>query len=264
VRNKRGIVFILTAVFVAGMLGTAFAQGTGAAPAAASPQANRPTVAVVDMVVLLRAHPKLNDDLKNFNTQLNGVRTQQANEEQKLQNDAKIVMEKYKVGTPEYTQEMEKLEKRMLEFRTNQSKMQREFAMQDMKIKYSAFKSIREEIQNFAARAGVAVVLDVRGIDPEQGELENAQEEVGQTVVWNAPGVNMTVQIVQLLNQKYGSTYPATAKIVDGKDGQKVVSFLNTNQNDGNSNGPSVPNRPPLGPGQSTANTPGANPSLPR
>ena len=236
------------------MLGSAFAQqgNQGAAPPA-QPQLIR--TGVVDMVVLLRAHPKLNDDLKKFNTYRQGIATQLMNEEQKLQSDAKIVMEKYKPGSQEYNMAMEELEKKRVELITRQSKAQRELMMEDMKIKYNAFKSIREEIQNFAVSKGFAVVLDVRGIDPEQGELENAQEEVGQTVVWNAPNVNLTIYIVHALNQKF-SQFPATANIVNNQ-----VVFLKTN-NDGASPGPAVPNRP--APGQQPVATPGNNPAQPR
>ena len=226
------------------MLGTAFAQGTtGAAPASTPPPLVR--TGVVDMVILLRAHPKLNADLKAFNTHQNGIRTLLMNEEKELQDKAKIVLDKYRAGTPEYNQAMEELEKKMVELKARQNRAQRDLMMDDMRIKYNAFKSIREEIQNFSLQKGFAVVLDVRGIDPEQGELENAQEEVGQTVVWNAPGVNLTIYIVQMLNQKYGGTYPVTTNIVNNQ-----VVFLNTNQNDGNSNGPAIQNRSAPGTGQ--------------
>jgi len=236
------------------MLGTAFAQGTtGAAPASTPPPLVR--TGVVDMVILLRAHPKLNADLKAFNTHQNGIRTLLMNEEKELQDKAKIVLDKYRAGTPEYNQAMEELEKKMVELKARQNRAQRDLMMDDMRIKYNAFKSIREEIQNFSLQKGFAVVLDVRGIDPEQGELENAQEEVGQTVVWNAPNVNLTIYIVHALNQKF-SQFPATANIVNNQ-----VVFLKTN-NDGASPGPAVPNRP--APGQQPVATPGNNPAQPR
>jgi len=249
VKNKRGIVFFLTAVLTATTLGTAFAQQQAAAPAA-PPQAIR--TAVVDMVVLLRAHPKLNADLKEFGTQQQGVVTHLRNVEKNIQDEAKIAMDRFKAGTSEYNQAMEELEKRMVELKTSQNKAQRELMIQDMKIKYEAFKTIREEIQRFSVPSGIAVVLDVRGIDPEADELTNAQEEVGQTVVWNASSVNITRQIVQQLNQRF-QQFPQTANVVNGQ-----VIFLNTNQNEAMpSPGPNVPIRPAPG-AQPTAMQPGA------
>ena len=255
-KNQRGIVFFLTTVFAAGMLGTAVAQGTqGAAPAAPA-QTVRPTVGVVDMIVLLRAHPKLNADRKDFITYQQGVATQLRNTEKNLFDEAKVVNETLKIGSPEHTQAMEVLERRMVEFRTSQQRAQREMAMRDMKIVYDAFKSIREEIQNFSVPRGFSIVLDVRGINPEIDELSNAQEEVGQTVVWNAPGVNMTAPIVQLLNQKF-SQFPATANVVNGQ-----VVFLETNNDGMSSPGPAVPNRP--APSSQPVGGATGNPSLPR
>jgi len=219
------------------MLGTAFAQGTqgtqGAAPAA-PPPATRP--AVVDMMVLLKAHPKLNADRKEFVAYHQMVRTQLMNTEKNLLEEAKVANESYRIGTQEHTQAMEVIEKKRVEFIASQQKAQRELAMRDMRIAYDAFKSIREEIQNFSAPRGIAVVLDVRGVNPDLTELENAQEEFSQTVIWNAPGVNMTAPIVQLLNQKF-SQFPLTANVVNGQ-----VVFLETN--DATSPGPAVPNRP--------------------
>ncbi len=217
------------------MLGTASAQGTSAAAPAAPPQAIR--TAVVDMVVLLKAHPKLNADLKDFNTKRQAITAQLMNDEKKLQEDARVMMSLYKPGTDEYNKASEEFDKKMAEHNANKNKAQRELIISDMRIKYDAFKSIREEIQNFSVPRGVAVVVDVRGIDPEADELTNAEAEVGQTVVWNSPGVNMTAQIVQLLNQKFNQ-FQATAKIENGR-----VVFLNTNQNEGMSPGPSVPQR---------------------
>ena len=231
-KNQRGIVFFLTTVFAVGMLGTAIAQGT--APAA--PPAPLRTV-VVDMVVLIRSHPKLNDDLKKFRTYQQGIATQLANTEKNLFDEAKVVNETLKIGSPEHTQAMEVLDKKMMELRTNQQKAQREYMVQDTKIKYEAYKTIQDEIQKFSVPNGIAVVLDVRVIDPNEDELMNAQEEIGQPVVWNASGVNITRQIVNQLNQRF-QQYPKTASIVDGK-----IVFLNTN-NDGASPGPAVPNLP--------------------
>ncbi len=220
------------------MLGVASAQGTNPAAGAAAPQTPQAIrTAVVDMVVLLKAHPKLNADLKDFNTKRQAITAQLMADEKKLQEDARVMMSLYKPGTDEYNKASEEFDKKMAEHNANKNKAQRELIISDMRIKYDAFKSIREEIQNFSVPRGVAVVVDVRGIDPDADELTNAEAEVGQTVVWNSPGVNMTAQIVHLLNQKFNQ-FQATAKIENGR-----VVFLNTNQNEGMSPGPAVPQR---------------------
>ena len=251
-RNQRGIVFFLTTVFALAMLHIASAQAPsgGAAPANVPPQAVR--TAVVDMVVLLKAHPKLNADLKDFRTAQQGIVTQLMNVEKQLQDDARVITQTLKPGTSEFNQATEALDKRMAEHNANKNRAQRELMIQDMIIKYNAFKSIREEIQSFSVPRGVAVVIDVRGINPDDDELTNAEAEVGQPVVWNAPGVNMTSSIVQMLNQKFNQ-FPATAKVDNGK-----VVFLNTNQNDGPAgNGPTVPQRVSPGVAQpQTSNVP--------
>ena len=238
-KNQRGIVLFLTAVFAGAMFGVASAQPAAPAAPAAPPQAIR--TAVVDMVVLLRSHPKLNADMKDFNTQRQAIATQLMNAENTLREEARVLMGSYKPGTDEFNQANEAFEKKMAEHNANKNKAQRELMMKDMKIKYEAFKSIRDEIQNFSVPRGVAVVVDVRGTDPEADELTNAEAEVGQTVVWNAAGVNMTAQIVQMLNQKF-SQYPAAAKIENGR-----VVFLNTGAADGMSAGPQIPSRPAAG-----------------
>jgi len=234
------------------MHGVASAQQS-AAPAAANAPPAATRTAVVDMVVLLKSHPKLNADLKDFANQQRAIQTQLMNAERALQEEARAMVEMHKPGTEDFSRKSEELDKKMATLNTERSKAQREAILRDTRIKYEAFKSIQEEIQNFSQTRGVAVVIDVRGIDPDADELTNAEAEVGQPVVWSAPGVNMTIPIVQALNQRF-QKFPATANVVEGRDGKPKVVFLNTNQNEG---GPSIPQRP--GPGQSppTATSPG-------
>ena len=238
-KNQRGIVLFLTAVLSGAMFGIASAQPAAPAAPAGPPPATR--TAVVDIVVLMRAHPKLNADMKDFNTQRQAIATQLMNAERTLQEDAKVLMGSYKPGTDEFNQANEAFDKKMADHNANKNKAQRELAMKSMKISYEAFRSIREEIQNFSIPRGVAVVVDARGIDPDADELTNAEADAGQAVIWNSPGVNMTTQIVQMLNQKFAQ-YPAVAKIENGR-----VVFLNTGAVDGMSAGPVIPNRPAAG-----------------
>ena len=238
VKSKRGIVFFLTTVFVGTMFGVAAAQQGGAAPANA-PAGPPPAVrtAVVDMFVLMRAHPKLNHDLKEFRDQQQLTVSQLMTAEKALQDEAKVMMGTVKPGTDGFNQANEILDKKAANHAAEKNKAQRELGLRNMKIQYEAFKSVREEIQNFSIPKGIAVVVDVRGTDPDADEMTNAEMEVGQTVVWNSPSVNLTPYIVQILNQKFNQ-YPAAANIVNGK-----VVFVNTNQNDG----PGVPQLPAPG-----------------
>jgi len=223
------------------MFSIAFAQGNGgAAPANTPPQAIR--TGVVDMYVLMRAHPKLNADMKELRDRQQLIVNQLMAAEKVLMEDAKTMQGSgYKPGTDEFNQVNDALEKRAAALSTDKNKAQRELGLQDIKIKYAAFKSIRDEIQAVSVASGFAVVVDVRGTDPDLDDLSNAEMEVGQTVVWNAPSVNMTTAIVNRLNQKF-QQFPAAAKVDNGK-----VVFLNTNQNEGGGSGPSIPQQPAPG-----------------
>lgn len=221
-RKNRGIVFFTTAVFVGMLLmNQVFAQAANNGGEKTQPQPYR--VGVVDMLSLMRAHPKLNADLKEFNAERMRRATDLLTKERALQEESKVLIQTVKQNTPEFQVKNDELMKRMTELDLEKNKAQRELVLMDIRMKYEAFKSIREEINSLVFNRGFAVIMDMRMVDPTEGdELSNAEIEVTQPIIWHNNQINLTTFVINALNTRFSNLPKAAQVEPNGK-----ITFLN-------------------------------------
>ena len=216
VRKSRGIVFFMSFVCVAMFGCFACAQAAEAQKPAQPYRAG-----VVDLEDLLRAHPKLNADIKNLQENAKAIQANALAQTQKLQEEGKV-LQSMKPGSVEFIAKNDELVKKMSDLEGEKARAFRDLQINNLRIVYSAYRSIQAEIETLAVQYGFAIVINNKTIDPKSEDPTLAEFAISQSVVWNYSNVDLTNFIIKALNAKYGKDYQVVCTI--GPNNERTFS----------------------------------------
>jgi len=203
VRTSRLLIAIAGCLVIAGL--AVFAamaqQGTGGRMAA--PQVAAPPIAFVDVGHIFKKHPgfqgrkaSLEAEMKRASEGLNQEREAIRKMRQDLQNKP--------AGSEEYKQLDEISTKRAADLQVQFQLQQKEFTTKESNLYYTVYQEIAQEVGYLASQYGFSAVLYVDGDTPDKDRLPQVQAFVNKQIVWFDQRADVTLEIVNRLERKYG------------------------------------------------------------
>jgi len=184
---------------------------TALAPVSASAQ-DFHRVAVVDVAYIFKNHPgikaqveKVEADLKAYDAELKAKRDelQQAAEQLKA----------YKVGSPEYTAQEEKVASLESKLRLDMQRKRQELAQAEAKIYYDNYKQISDGVKFLANHYKINLILRYNSEDMKLENGESVIRGVMKNIVYHDESLDMTKGVMQYLDQRLKTARaPATTR----------------------------------------------------
>ena len=207
--------------FVCATMFGAFTSAQAADPPA-TPQPTR--AGVIDLHDVLRAHPKMNADMKALEENSKIVLANIVNKAQKSQEESKVLLA-MKPGSAEYIAKNDEFIMKARELESERTIAQRDHYLKNVRIVYDAYKSVQAEIDALAPKYGFSVIVDNKTVDPKSEDPSLAEFAVTQSVVWSNPAVDLTNPIIKALNARYGKEYLVVCTI----DANNVRTYSTAN-----------------------------------
>jgi len=182
----------------------AFASVAKAQQAPARPAGTN--VAMVDINYIFKTTPRLKQRMEEFTADLARAEDAARKESEDIIK-ADEELRGLKRGTPDYKDREEQLTKRKSNFQAQLQLQKRELQERKIKIHYEAYQEIYGATEYFCNKAGIDLVIQFNGDQPNADSPESLAAYMGKLVVWYKPAMDVTPEILKILN---GAT-PATA-----------------------------------------------------
>lgn len=195
----------LNTAFVLGLLAASVLQS------AAHAQDSAPhKIAVVDVARILKDHPgikaqveKVEQDLKNYDAQLSTKRDEYKQAVEQLKT--------FNVGTPEYSNQEEKIAQMESRLRLDMNRKRKELVDAEARIYYENYQMIADTVRKIAEHNRIDLVLRYNGEEMELEKQESVIRGVMKDVVYRSDRLDMTDAVMQVLNQRMGVAAGAAA-----------------------------------------------------
>ncbi len=187
------------------------AQAQQAASANGSAAAKRNLlVGVVDLRAVLSNHPIVVDEIPALTQKLQMEQIEFAKAQQEAQEQLNKLQQTYKVGSPEYDQQMGAIRKNLSDAQFKAEDAQQKVVMQRTQLLFRAYKDLQAAIQEVAKQNGVLIVHSKVKITAEPDanvseEFITLQEADQNTIVWNRPECDITEQVKAQLAAAVGA-----------------------------------------------------------
>jgi outer membrane protein len=159
-------------------------------------------IALVDVAYVFKNYNKFNG---NYELMKKDVK-QREQEIVELQEELKKLVQQKSTFTPDspnYKQLDQKLAQKKAELELLAANSRDEFTRKEASLYHQTYQEVEAVIQQYADRNGIMLVL--RASRDDESKSSNPQEvikEVSQQVVYSAPGMDITDQVLALLNAK--------------------------------------------------------------
>ncbi|TWU45128.1 Outer membrane protein (OmpH-like) [Novipirellula aureliae] len=187
-----------TAMLVAIMSMTSVVPGKASAQEASPSAGHR--VAVVDVAYIFKNHPgikaqvqSVEGDLKTYDGQLQGKR-----EELK---QAAEMLKTFKVGSPEYTSQEEKVASMESKLRLDMARKRKELADAEARIYYENYQRIAAGVKFLAQHYKINMVLRYNSEEMDLEKGESVIRGVMKNIVYHDDALDMTKGVMQYLDQ---------------------------------------------------------------
>ena len=197
---------------------TAQAQQPAAANGATAQRAQQRNllVGVVDLRAVLSNHPIVADQIPALTQKLQMVQIEFTKAQQEAQDRLNKLQQAYKVGTPEYDEQMGAIRKELSDAQFKAEDAQQKVVMERTQLLFRAYKDLQAAIQEVAKQNGVLIVHSKVKItaDPDANvseEFLTLQEADQNTIVWNRPECDITEQVKSQLVASVGAPKSAAS-----------------------------------------------------
>jgi Skp family chaperone for outer membrane proteins len=195
---------VLSATFVASVLvalfGYIFAQAQVTQPATNSRPAAGTSVAVIDIGSIFRNHQRFKkymDDIKKDFDDFEGYARQQQDVIKQKTDQLKTLPP----GSPEYRTMEEQIAEMHTKLRLDIGRKQKERVEQEAKVYFNAYREIELEVNRFADRYGIDLVLRFSSDDMDPAKPESILQGINRFVVLQR-NLNITNHVLDELNRK--------------------------------------------------------------
>lgn len=184
-----------------------------AAPAAVAdprPTAGQqlPQIAIIDLSYIFNNHVRfkalsdgLRRDVEAAEAELNANKAAL----KKMQDQ----LDSYNRGSPEYRQLEEDMAKRTAEVQVQIQVQKRNFFEQEAKIYYTVYKEIMEQVQYYAEKHGILLVMRFNGDPSDENDPQSVQKELNKAVLYYNKMIDITPIILDAVNPPRSNTRPA-------------------------------------------------------
>lgn len=182
-------------------IGLAIVTLSALAPVSASAEDTGHRIAVVDVAYIFKSHPlikaqveKVENDLKAYDAHLQGKREELKTAAERLK--------QYKVGSPEYAAQEEKVASMESKLRLDMARKRKELADAEAKIYFQNYQLIASGVKFLANHYKINLVLRYNSekMDPEVGE--SVIRSVMKNVVYHDDSIDMTKAVMDYLDQQ--------------------------------------------------------------
>lgn len=189
------------------------AQAQQASPtqaSAAQPRAQRNLlVGVVDLRAVLANHPVVTDEIPALTQKLRLEQVEFGKAQQEAQANLEKLQQTYKVGTPEYEDQMGSVRKSLSDAQFKAEEAQQKIVMQRTQLLFRAYKDLQAAIQEVAKQNGILIVHSKVKLNADSEanvseEFLTLQEADQNTIVWNRPECDITEQVKAQLAKAVG------------------------------------------------------------
>ncbi|HLA85307.1 MAG TPA: OmpH family outer membrane protein [Thermoguttaceae bacterium] len=181
---------------------TQYRQPGPAAQPAAQPPMGAP-VGLVDIGHILERSSRIKSEQEAMKARMKEVDNALMQEQDAIRKLQEQLRE-FNSGTNEYKQREAEIATRFSQLQVNAKLERKRFDEQRAQLLYKAYKEIEQEVQAVAAQRGFVMVLRFTGADVPQDNLEAVYMFAGKPVVWFNPGLNITDEVLQRLEQRAG------------------------------------------------------------
>ena len=202
--KKSHLVAALAAVVLSTSLAATQAAGQAPARTASTPSRGGPYVALLDVSRVFKNNSRFKammDQMKGDVTQAEAWVKREREELQKLAERLKD----YRKGSPEYKATEEQLTKRSMDVSIQVKLQQKKFLESEATIYHTVYQEIIQELDHYCNSNGIAMVLRFSGDSIDPGVPEDVLRGINKPVVWHNRGLDITDQLLQILNQRAGT-----------------------------------------------------------
>lgn len=167
-------------------------------------------VGVVDLRSVLSNHPIVADQIPALTQKLQMVQVEFTKAQQEAQDKLGKLQQAYKVGTPEYDEQMGDIRKELSDAQFKAEDAQQKIVMERTQLLFRAYKDLQSAIQEVARKNGVLIVHSKVKLvaEPEANvseEFLTLQEADQNTIVWNRPECDITEMVKEQLAAAVGT-----------------------------------------------------------
>ncbi len=249
---------ILSALLCA-VLSVAAGSAQAQQASAAQPRAQRNLlVGVVDLRAVLANHPVVTDEIPALTQKLRLEQVEFGKAQQEAQANLEKLQQTYKVGTPEYEDQMGSVRKSLSDAQFKAEEAQQKIVMQRTQLLFRAYKDLQAAIQEVAKQNGILIVHSKVKLNADSEanvseEFLTLQEADQNTIVWNRPECDITEQVkVQLARSVGVSTQKKAA------DAESPLANLGSQAINASQVAPAAPNAQAVPAANRTASAPNA------
>lgn len=258
VKSFRLILSALLCAVLSVAAGSAQAQQAQQA-SAAQPRAQRNLlVGVVDLRAVLANHPVVTDEIPALTQKLRLEQVEFGKAQQEAQANLEKLQQTYKVGTPEYEDQMGSVRKSLSDAQFKAEEAQQKIVMQRTQLLFRAYKDLQAAIQEVAKQNGILIVHSKVKLNADSEanvseEFLTLQEADQNTIVWNRPECDITEQVKAQLARSVGVSTQKKAA-----DAESPLANLGSQAINASQVAPAAPNAQAVPAANRTASAPNA------
>ena len=258
VKSFRLILSALLCAVLSVAAGSAQAQQAQQA-SAAQPRAQRNLlVGVVDLRAVLANHPVVTDEIPALTQKLRLEQVEFGKAQQEAQANLEKLQQTYKVGTPEYEDQMGSVRKSLSDAQFKAEEAQQKIVMQRTQLLFRAYKDLQAAIQEVAKLNGILIVHSKVKLNADSEanvseEFLTLQEADQNTIVWNRPECDITEQVKAQLAKSVGVSTQKKAA-----DAESPLANLGSQAINASQVAPAAPNAQAVPAANRTASAPNA------
>ena len=260
VKSFRLILSALLCATLSVAAGSAQAQQASSAQAsAAQPRVQRNLlVGVVDLRAVLANHPVVTDEIPALTQKLRLEQVEFGKAQQEAQANLEKLQQTYKVGTPEYEDQMGAVRKSLSDAQFKAEEAQQKIVMQRTQLLFRAYKDLQAAIQEVAKLNGILIVHSKVKLNADSEanvseEFLTLQEADQNTIVWNRPECDITEQVKAQLARSVGVSTQKKAA-----DAESPLANLGSQAINASQVAPAAPNAQAVPAANRTASAPNA------
>jgi Skp family chaperone for outer membrane proteins len=158
------------------------------------------SVAVIDLMVVFKAHPRLTTQLEQLKSQMDSYEAYVRNEQKKVQSLAEQ-LKTLKPGTADYTDKEKQYASLQANLGVQVRQKQREFLEQEAKVRYDAYIEIQKAVADFCERYRIQLVIRFNREDIDASKPQAVMMGVNRPIVYQSQ-LDITNHIITALGGK--------------------------------------------------------------
>jgi Skp family chaperone for outer membrane proteins len=211
----------LWAVLAVAVLSLACLSSSALAQPPAGQSAGGPRLALLDVNRIFKSHQRFKAMMEDMKADVERAEAQVKTDREKISKLAEQLQE-FRKGTPDYKQLEEELAKRGADLQVQVQLQKSAFLQQEAKIYHNVYREILEATDYFCKANRIDMVLKFNGEAVDADRPDSVLAFINKPVVWYAPDLDITENILRELNRTAINPGPAANR---GGPARQTVPF---------------------------------------